>query len=137
LVAQLVEQCPFKALVQGSSPCQPTTSHDLGGPFHQFPAEFSAVSDGDSGRFDQVGKYEWEAIVRAKPFVNVLLHLCLESIAEFFVSFFCGHSVLKFDFNRIVGNRGRSDLNDNSAMTLKGKYVQAPKNEIDWGCAFV
>src|SRR6266699_6170754 len=24
LVAQLVEQCPFKALVQGSSPCQPT-----------------------------------------------------------------------------------------------------------------
>ena len=25
LVAQLVEQCPFKALVQGSSPCQPTT----------------------------------------------------------------------------------------------------------------
>ena len=26
LVAQLVEQCPFKALVQGSSPCQPTTS---------------------------------------------------------------------------------------------------------------
>ena len=27
LVAQLVEQCPFKALVQGSSPCQPTTSN--------------------------------------------------------------------------------------------------------------
>jgi hypothetical protein len=26
LVAQLVEQCPFKALVQGSSPCQPTIS---------------------------------------------------------------------------------------------------------------
>src|ERR1039457_1532960 len=25
LVAQLVEQCPFKALVQGSSPCQPTS----------------------------------------------------------------------------------------------------------------
>ena len=25
LVAQSVEQCPFKALVQGSSPCQPTT----------------------------------------------------------------------------------------------------------------
>jgi hypothetical protein len=26
LVAQLVEQCPFKALVVGSSPTQPTTS---------------------------------------------------------------------------------------------------------------
>jgi hypothetical protein len=26
LVAQLVEQCPFKALVEGSSPSQPTIS---------------------------------------------------------------------------------------------------------------
>jgi hypothetical protein len=29
LVAQLVEQCPFKALVQGSSPCQPTSLPDF------------------------------------------------------------------------------------------------------------
>ena len=29
LVAQLVEQCPFKALVQGSSPCQPTSLRHL------------------------------------------------------------------------------------------------------------
>ena len=28
LVAQLVEQCPFKALVQGSSPCQPTIPNE-------------------------------------------------------------------------------------------------------------
>src|SRR5258707_12017119 len=32
LVAQLVEQCPFKALVQGSSPCQPTIFRYAGSP---------------------------------------------------------------------------------------------------------
>ena len=32
LVAQLVEQCPFKALVAGSSPAQPTTSKPLKNP---------------------------------------------------------------------------------------------------------
>ena len=31
LVAQSVEQCPFKALVQGSSPCQPTNPAREGG----------------------------------------------------------------------------------------------------------
>src|SRR5438034_8153463 len=35
LVAQLVEQCPFKALVQGSSPCQPTNPDPQQNPIKQ------------------------------------------------------------------------------------------------------
>jgi predicted GIY-YIG superfamily endonuclease len=41
LVAQLVEQCPFKALVQGSSPCQPTTFKKMA---------WAYILRGDSGR---------------------------------------------------------------------------------------
>ena len=41
LVAQLVEQCPFKALVQGSSPCQPTTFEKMAWVY---------ILHGDSGR---------------------------------------------------------------------------------------
>src|ERR1035437_2934142 len=41
LVGQLVEQCPFKALVQGSSPCQPTTFKKMA---------WTYILRGDSGR---------------------------------------------------------------------------------------
>ena len=43
MVAQLVEQCPFKALVQGSSPCQPTTFEKMA---------WTYILRGDSGRHD-------------------------------------------------------------------------------------
>ena len=41
MVAQLVEQCPFKALVQGSSPCQPTIFENMA---------WAYILRGDSGR---------------------------------------------------------------------------------------